>query len=622
MATRAALPWPATRTETGFDFGDALGALAEQHGAQRAQAAKTLREYALDVPEPGIGALRFEDFPFQEEWYSEEVAAAAEVVLAKSAQIGASAWAIRRTIRQTDQFGDTSVYIFPTDDHVREFGDERIEPAIEASPYLLSRIPRHFVHTKKLKRIGRGFMHLRGSNSKAGAQSIAAQMLVFDEYDLLDQTNLVQIERRISGAKQIGKQPRILRLGYPFTVASGIDAAHASSDQRVWHVTCSACGDEQPIMWEENFRWTMPGVSDLETGKPRVFRAGRDEFEDRKVLGEVWRCCRSCEQSFEDSSPLARDGVLRSGRWIAQRPESNIVGFHAWRGMVPVTDLAALVIASRATKDAEREAFMVLDLGRPMAAEGSRLDEASLLRACSMGVERVEFYRGPHATTMGVDVAGERALNVQIDEQLPADHPGVSNPRQSLWIGTCESFEQVEQLIVRFNVHVAAIDSNPERRMVRALRGRFPGRVVLVEYDGNPLGEPLVVTSDEVGVPLKVRVNRTDALDGMMDAIRQCRSRPVRNPPPGWMAQMKSLVRKTELDTKGRPVRRYVTTGSDGDDYGHAAAYALVATELWRVFGSVQQAMIEAQGRPLPDEEMGFRRLGLTVDRDQPGGSY
>lgn len=623
MSTRV-LRRTAPRVTVGYDFADdARGGLDAATAPEEVEAPKPLREYAEEIPEPGGRALRFDDFPFQAEWYSEEVADAEEVVLAKSAQVGASGWGWRGAVRQADQFGDTGVYIFPTQDHVNEFGDERIEPGIEESSYLRTRIPQHFVHTKKLKRIGRGFLHLRGSNSRAGAQSVAAQFIYFDEYDLLDQTNLVHIERRISGARQIGKHPKIRRLGYPFTMNDGIDAAFSSSDQRVWHVVCGACGTEQPITWEENFRWKVPGYHEGESetnprgdsSMPlRAMRPGSDAFDDRKALAEVWRCCRQCEASLEDTVPGKRDGPLRAGRWIKQNPESTIVGFHAWRGMVPVTDLRALVIASRATKEGEREAFMVLDLGRPYVTGEAALTDADLARACSFGEAQVEMYAGPLATTMGVDVAGERDLNVQIDAQLPPEAPGIPNPRQTLWCGRCSTFEQVADLIQRFRVHVVAIDSNPERRMAKALRATFPGRVVLVEYATTHDAPTLKLEADDVGVPLKVRVNRTDAIDGMMDAVRQVRQRPLRVPPPGWASQMKALVRKTELDTKGRPFRHYVTTGTEGDDYAHTATYALVATELWRAFGLVQQQLEEAQGHHLPDEEMGFRRVRLGIE--------
>lgn len=601
-----------------------MGTLAEEWQAGEDEAKisrRSMMEYADLMPEPGIGPLRFDDFPFQVEWYSAEVADAEEVVWTKGAQVGASGMGVRWCIRQVDQFGDTGLYVMPTDEVVEKFGDERVEPAIEESPYLQSRIRPQWVRNKKLKRIGRAFLHMRGSNSKAGAQTVAAQFLFLDERDLLDQSNLPMIMRRISGARQIGKTPKVRHAGYPLIPNDGIDLLWQQSDQRVWHVTCKGCGDEQPVGWEENVRWLVEGFheghgDELPHGDPnlplRVMRPGADGFEDRKVVSQVWRQCRSCEASLEDTAPGRKDGALRSGRWIALREGATLIGFHVWRGMVPTTDLASIVVASRATKDIEKEMFAALDLGRPYSSGGSSLTDNDLVRAQAFGQPMVEAYYGANPTTMGVDVAGERDLNVWIDEQLPPEADGVPNPRRALWIGTCSSFDEVEDLMMRFRVHVLAIDSNPERRMAKALRVKFPGRVVLVEYDHRWLSPPMKLETDDVGQPLKVRVNRTDAIDGMMDGIRQCRSRPVTNAPAGWAAQMRSLHRRTILNTKGIVEREYVTTGTDGDDYGHAAVYALVATELWRSFARAQSQIVAAAGRQQSDEEMGFKRVSLA----------
>lgn len=614
----------------GFRFGEWATQSFEAQAEQREHAARTLREYAELIPEPNIGPLRFEDFPFHEEWYSEEVADAEEVVMPKSAQVGATTWAWRGTVRRVDQFGDRALYIFPTDKHVTEFGDERIEPAIEGSSYLQMRIPASFVKTKSLKRIGQGFLYLRGSNSKAGAQSVPAQMLVFDEYDLLDQKNLKQIERRISGAIQTGKKPRVWRLGYPFTPNAGIDKEHRSSDQRVWHIVCSGCGLEQPVVWEENFRWTVPGyhegaTEDNPRGDPelplRVMRPGDDAFEDPKALGDVWRACRECDHRLEDTGPYVKDGDLRRGRWIPQNPGASAIGYHAWRGMVPVTDLRSLVIASRGTSETDIETFMVLDLGRPYAPGSARLTDEDLVQAQRLGLARaVESYTGPYPTTMGIDVGDEKGIHVWIDEQLPQERADMPNPRRALWIGKVSSFEEAARLMDVFRVSVAAVDYNPERRLARSLRGAYPGRVVLVEFATTFNSDPMKLDMDPADVPLRALVNRTDMLDAMMDAIRQQRSRPLQAVPQGWAEQMKSLVRKTTVNTRGQPVRTYETTGSAGEDYAMAAGYAVVATELWRAFGQAQALLVAQQGHILREQEMGFRPVRLGMDAEAGGG--
>jgi hypothetical protein len=566
--------------------------------------ARPMRDYAELIPEPTAGPLRFDDFPFQAEWYSPEVADAETVVMMKSSQIGASAHWWRWAVRRVDQFGEVGVYIFPTDTHVKDFGDERIEPGIEASEYLRSRIRPRFVRNKHLKRIGRGFLHLRGSNSKAGAQSVAAQFVVFDEYDHLDASNVPQIERRIRGARAIGLRPRVRRLGNPTIEGFGISEAFEHSDRRVWLARCELCAHEQEVTWEESVRWQS-----VRRGK--VMRPGHDVFDDPNDVHRVWRACRYCDAELD----------VADGRWVAQNPTARIPGYHATQLIVPGADLPAIVVASRKRAPAEIEAFENNDLGRPYSAAEAQLDLPTLLAACERGGPQRDYYDGPNPVTMGVDVAGERALSVRVDEQLPAGDARTPNPRQALWIGEVDSFNDLVGMVERFGVAVVAIDDMPERRMAKALRAHFAaGRVILVHYTAVPGAPSLRAETGErgtvlEGVPLSVTVNRTEAIDAMMDSYRQGRNLPLADPPPRWLDQMRALKRKTELDQKGNPRRVYVTTGNSGDDYAHADVYALVATELWRMRGGMR--VLAAPERPLPDEELGFKRMRLGRDSDE-----
>lgn len=596
-----------TRRGSGFSFGEVArdATLARQDEAVDRR--RPMRDYALVIPVPQLGPLRFEDFPYQEEWYSPEVAEAEEVVWLKSTQVGMSEYAWRWAVRQTDQFGETGVYIFPTDTHVQEFGDERIEPAIEESPYLRSRILPKFVRHKRLKRIGQGFLHLRGSNSKAGAQSVAAQFVVFDEYDFLDPGNVPQIERRISGARQLGKHPRIRRLGTPTIEGEGIAAAFESSDKREWIVDCPECGYEQQVTWEQNVRWRNPGDE-------TVHRAGHDVFEDPKAVEHAWRACAACEAELD----------VRKGEWVAQQPGRKVLGFHVTRLIVHGVDLKQIVVASRSTKTMEVEAFENNDLGRPYSPAEASLDQATILRACSMGRPPVPAYNGPYPVTMGVDMAGERDISVRISEQLPAETPNTPNPRRALAILEVKSVEAVSKLIELYRPAMVVVDSNPERRFAKALRATFPGRVVLCEYDDRYESEAIVVTTGEPATPLegvvqKVRVNRTESIDAMMDGIRTGTNRPLSEPPPKYTDHLRSLKRVTELNKAGRPVRRYKTTGTLGDDYAHAEVYDLVATELWRMAGGLAQ--MAPVSRHLSQEEMGFERVRLDGSSDdyRPG---
>lgn len=157
--------------------------------------------------------------------------------------------------------------------------------------------------------------------------------------------------------------------------------------------------------------------------------------------------------------------------------------------------------------------------------------------------------------------------------------------------------------------------------MAKAFRAEFaPGVVVLVVYDHKNEADSIKLSevgqkgTPIEGVPLKLTVNRTEVIDAMMEGIRTRRVRPLADPPPGYFDQMRALKRRTVLDSKARPYREYITTGTAGDDYAHAEVYGLVATELLRMGHGVQSIAEAGRERALPDEQMGFRRVRLAGD--------
>lgn len=535
------------------------------------------------VPERGQ-PLDLKHFPFQKEWYSEEIADARRVVWMKAAQVGMSGYAWRWAGRRAEQWGDRVIYFFPTDDDVANFGDQRIEPSIEESDLLKRRIPSHFVRNKHLKRIGAGDLSLRGTKSRTSVQSVDADALVFDEYDYHDQANLAQAERRLAGAQAAGRDPRMRWLGYPTLPGMGIHALYTRSDRRVWHVVCPKCEMEQPLSWEENMRWR--GELDPE----RVLRATDDEWEDAEDVTAAWRVCARCEESLEGDPML-------DGSWRVTNKRGALVGYHVPRLVVPRTDLLELVVNSRKTKPFDIEAFYQNDLGLPWVPTEAALTEADVMAACSLGGDAQTLYRGRFPLVAGVDVASERDLSMWVEELWP---DGTS---RAIWIGEPRDFQEVSEKIGRYNVNLTVIDSMPERRQARAVAATYPGRVVLAGYDER--NEADAYRYDEK--KNMVTVNRTEAMDAFMDSIRQQRRLPLRKPPVRFVEQLTSPKRRTELNTAGKPRRVYVATGPVGDDYAHAGVYTLVAKEMWTQKQLVTQAMEQAAGAAVADERFGFR---------------
>jgi hypothetical protein len=270
-----------------------------------------------------------------------------------------------------------------------------------------------------------------------------------------------------------------------------------------------------------------------------------------------------------------------------------------------------MVRNSRKTAPHELEAFHSNDLGEAYAAAEAALTVDDIMRASTFGNDasaHVPVYRGVNDTIAGVDVASERNLNMRIDEMLP------NGLRKAVWIGECRSFREVYDKLVAYNVKVAVIDSMPERRLGRALAVELPGRVhlaVFVVPGFNPKDQPEALDFD----PKKnlVKLNRTEALDAMMDGIRQVRQAPLQQLPPGYVDQLTAPQRITEYDVQGRSRRVYVTPSGRADDYAMTEVYTLAAAEMWRLRRRIE-AENAAANTPVPDAALGVTRGKIAGD--------
>lgn len=531
-------------------------AVAEMLAAGRAVEAEKrtpFRDWAMTIPEPKSGTLDFTRFPFQHELY-ETLADDAEVVVKKGTQVGVSAWLLRWALYWADIRGRTALYIFPKARHLNDFADARVRPLVQGSRYLRGRVPSDYVQNKGLKQIGRGFVYFRGSESKDDLDAVDADVLALDEYDSLTQANIPDAERRI-GASADGL---IRRVGVPSVPGYGISRFYEQSDQRLWHVRCEGCSEWQPIDFWANV--------------------------DQDAMQVV---CRACRKPLE----------VANGEWVATYPDRSVKGYHVTQLLVPQANLGRIVAASTEREPYRRQTFWNKDLGLDFAPEEGRLSLAAL-QAAQAQYTTEPGYAGANLVTAGIDVASTRALNVRISE-----HFG-DGTKRALFLNTVESFDELCLLMERYRVHMAGIDSQPERRLAHAFAERFAGRVYLISYGGAHQRDVLTVDEDR----RQASVRRLEALDATLEQIRLRKNLLPLDLPAGYVEQMQSPTRFAEEDELGRQTVGYRSTGPD--DYAHAETYDLVAEELWNYRQEVQLALRE-EFRPL-DDLLEFTRSDLN----------
>lgn len=558
-----------------------------------------MMDWSNRAPEPKFGLLRMDLFPYQAPQpesslgpgapglYSDEVADAREVVVMKATQVGLTSNMWRWAIRRADLFSDTVIYVFPTDTHVTQFGQERIDPSLEESEYLQTRIGR--VNNSHQKQIGGGWVYFRGSTQQrigkraAGQQSIGAQAIVFDEYDDLDERGVAQYERRTSGAQATGVEPRWRRVGVPTMDDYGIAGRYAKSDQRVWMVPCPECRREQEVTWE-NVRWRNEGSEE-------ILQPGNDTPGE---VGAAWRACIDCEAPLD----------VADGRWIAQNPGARVIGFHVPRLIVPNTDLAQIVKDSRLTAAHEIESHYNNDLGLAYTPDEAGLTRDVVEAAISMGLPGMPSYEGPYLVTAGLDVASARRMHVRITAHMPN---GIRHP---LRVAEVEDFPEVHHLMDLYRIRLMAVDSLPERQKARELAAAFPGRVVLARYDERDEADPIMI-NDRKNL---VDVHRTEAINSMVAQVRDG-SRPLpSHPPRGYVDHLVALKRRRFERLKGSPVYRYVTVGGKGDDFAHAEVFDLVAEDVLNKI--ITQQQMDGYDPATPDS-LGYQPVDLSGEPDE-----
>jgi hypothetical protein len=256
-------------------------------------------DWAIRVPEPKAGRLDFDSYPFQVELYR-EAASDPEAVVQKATQVGVSAYLVRWVMYWADTKGLVALYVFPTRDHVYDFSDSRMKPAIEGSDYLRSRIAPGDVQNKGLKKIGLGFVYFRGSETKRGLDSVDADVLALDEYDTLTQSNVGDAERRISGSRT----GLVRRVGVPSIGDYGISKEYGKSDKRRWFVKCEGCGTT-PVSPLQGERRRQGGRRADRRGAPRA-------RPPRRAPTTI-----SQSTTWPARSAASRSNVLK-GEWVAE----------------------------------------------------------------------------------------------------------------------------------------------------------------------------------------------------------------------------------------------------------------------------------------------------------------
>jgi len=485
-----------------------------------------------------LGTTKDTKRPYLKQIYQDQ---SPEIVYIKSAQVGATERMLTEALWLADQYKENCLYVFPTSSTMSDLVQTRVDEPINFSPYLLGvagrarKIMAKQADKVGLKRLSKGFIYFRGSNTPTQITSVDVDMVVADEVDRMLQSSVPYIEKRLLNSKR-----KWSRFGSTPTIPNfGIDLYYKDTNQQEWHIKCNHCGVWQHLNFYENI-------------------IGDYDENTRKVTNEAIICSK-CKGKLVP--------YQCEGKWIAKKPENEKVGYFIHQLYAPNVNLKQLIRNSNSTNEEVLTQFHNQDLGEPYEPEGSKVTEANI-EACKRD------YRIPlkeEVCYMGVDVG--KVL-----------HYVIRGENRILDIGKVKEFSDIDRLVQAYQPRAFVVDALPETRKAIEIVNKYQGRGYICYYSGykemrtDKEDEQLKwIKADEH----KVNTDRTISLDYSLGEIIHQNIEMPKNIDDyvEFKNQVKALNRITRLDTKGNSISEYVQTGDD--HYGHANNYARIAKQVF-----------------------------------------
>lgn len=467
----------------------------------------------------------------------------------KAAQMGYSETLINLAFYTLDVLERNVLYVLPNfRPDASDFTNRAFNPAIESSPHLKNMF--RGVSNVGHKMAGLANLYIRGSNTRAGLKSVPASLLLFDEFEEHDRSNTKLAEERMSGQSVRTDW----KVSTPMAPGTGINAVFEKSTKEEFHFRCPSCSRMILLKFPESLVITSDDPESIDIHKSHLI-------------------CHECKAVIPHE---AKSEIFKNNEWVPANTTQLTRGFHIsqlYSCALPPWKIAKLYLESMKDITAEQEFFnSKLGLAHLVAGAKLTLDKfESLIKGYSM----VDSAKPGNIVTLGCDVG--RKLHIEIDhwdvsKANALDWNARSVPKL-IWAGELDDFEQLDQLMIRYNVNFAVVDAMPETRAATSFAARFYGRVRICRYNSNATSRSVFAGEDDI----QVSVNRTAWLDQSLGRFRNGSIFLPSNLPRDYVQQLMVPMRIPVKDSQGNTVYRYITQDGVHDHYAHARNYAEIA---------------------------------------------
>lgn len=508
-------------------------------------------EYRVMGGKEFSGPWQFKHFPWLKAMHD---STAPYNVGQKAAQLGYTEAMLNISFFHLDINHRDVLYLLPNSRPVAaDFSVTRVDKAIELSPHIKKMFAGSTANVS-LKQAGSTSMFIRGANSKSGLKSIPTGIIIFDEFDEMDQTNINLAEERASGQKFTLDW----KISTPTLPDVGINGLFNDSTREHYHFRCPHCSKFIQLVFPDN----LVIMSD---------DPNSDDLQKTHII------CGECKGKLEHED---KHTFFESAEWVAENPGRMTRGFYINQLYSPALQpwkIAKLYLNSLSDPVAELE-FYNSKMGMPHKLAGAQIDDmmiAEVIKDYTM----LDACRSNFCVTMGVDVG--KVIHVEVTgwdlTEASALDLNAGAKAQVLWAGEVNNFRQLDALMTAYNVKSCVIDIAPETREAEAFAKRFYGRVRCCRYNNHIAARTLSSGSDISKQDIYVVVNRTNWLDTSLGRFRNRSIVLPRNIPKDYLEHIKVPMRAPSRDKEGQTVYKYESPNNKADHYAHARNYSEIA---------------------------------------------
>lgn len=486
----------------------------------------------------------------------------------KSAQAGFTEVGINLALYTVDVLQKNVLYVLPTLSNSSDFAKTRFDPALSLSPEL----KRIFTDANnvRLKMAGNTSLYIRGSRGDSNLKSIPVSVLILDELDEMDQTQIELALQRLRGHPE----STVWYISTPTVPGHGVALEYESSTKEHFRFRCPSCNKIDELVFPDSILMCGDGVGDPDCHRS-VYQCtmckyqykhsvidGKTEQEDKLMAlanTGFW------EPTVKDADPDRRGFKI-----------NQLYNYPVAPGVI-VNDY----FKSQTSQFAKQE-FHKSILGEPYAGAECQVTDQMILEAVrpySCKELSPQPNERPRMITMGLDRGNwchyviaewfypEATLDLNASAQCKVLDAGMFLE---------EDFDMyTKRLMHTWQVRACMVDMDPGPQEARRFARRFPGFVWLNRYRQGRSGKEMTIDDDGSYAPVAT-VDRTNWLDISLGRFYNGTIELPNDLPTGFSKHIKALVRVYELDKDGNPEARYKNYQKP-DHYAHALNYAEIA---------------------------------------------